>query len=278
MPALKTNDQLAYYSQVDYARFTASLAAAELPYSDRLKVLIARIADWHVKVALSEAAKSLMNATGLLHAEGGKFYIWRSANGLTGKYILDRLAARLHCCGQRGTYYYAHVLLPHWPYVFRQDCSVQPAEAWRYNVVHEFGQKNTLKTRHERYRLYLQQVQCTQRVIARLVDSATANPALKDAIILVHGDHGSRIALADRNGLDKLGYDKWAYEMDQRGTLLAIRAPHLAIESVSAVVRLDDVLRALWVSDFASYDDAFTVTRNDQPYRPSAADSSIRQR
>lgn len=268
-PILKSQAPINRLLQRDYPRATVGITAAHLPQSDRLRILLARMADWHVKSAKSNLVRALGDATGMLHRDGGLLYSWRSAYGLTAKYELDQLANRLACCGIRSTYYYVHVLLPHWPYVFHSDCRARPVATWLYNEVHELGRPNTLATRAERYRLYLDQVRCTQRVIARLVSAVDSNPSLTDAIIMIHGDHGARIALkpVERANIPESGYDDTSFQLDQRATLFALRQPGRKSQSEWRPVRLDALIQALWASEFASSEAAFAREPTESPYR-----------
>jgi hypothetical protein len=272
-PIIATRVPVTRLFQQDYPRATAGIAAARLPVVERLKIMLARIMDWIVRSARSQAAKALGEATGLLHRDGGLFYSWRSAYGLTGKHALDALGDRLSCCGTRGTYYYAHVLLPHWPYVFKSDCSVRPVTEWLYNEVHELLRTNTLATRAERYRLYLDQARCTQRVIARLVASIDGNPALADATIMVHGDHGARISLkpSERIGISEAEYSDATFELDRRATLFALRRPGHPPHAEHRPVRIDALVQALRDSDFASYDAALAADQKSSPFAAKAA-------
>ncbi len=264
--ALRSRATIARHSEVDYNLDLEGIKNGNVPLNDRLKILIARMALWHTKVAKSQFMQFLMDKTKLLHATGGPFYILKSPNALTAKHVLDQFSERLRCCGERGTYYYVHVLLPHWPYVFKDNCSVLEANAWRYNETHEFGAKNTLHTRRARYRLYVDQVTCTQKIIAKIVDAVKAQPKLHDATILVHGDHGARISINNRKATSQAGYDERAYQLDRRATLLAVKGPNLPVRSDSRSVRLDDVVHTLWATDFASYQAAFETKREDSPF------------
>jgi hypothetical protein len=97
----------------------------------------------------------------------------------------------------RGHAYFAHLLIPHYPYVLDESCSVrEEIEHWLYNrpAVPE-GQlvQNTAATRAERYRSYFAQVRCQQALLNRLFDAMKDAGVWRDALVVIHGDHGSRI-------------------------------------------------------------------------------------
>jgi hypothetical protein len=100
-----------------------------------------------------------------------------------------------------GTFVFAHFLLPHYPYVYNASCEQPPASKWltrsdydRANV--PGGIMNVPDGRAERYAGYFQQILCAQKKVDALI--AAIPPSLRDdAIIIVQGDHGSRISLVD---------------------------------------------------------------------------------
>lgn len=78
----------------------------------------------------------------------------------------------------------AHLLLPHDPYTFDATCHVLPEADW----LDEHG-PGTLQARDE---AYANQVRCLTRRLGKMLDTLDKTPAGRDAIIVIHGDHGSR--------------------------------------------------------------------------------------
>ena len=81
---------------------------------------------------------------------------------------------------------FAHILLPHDPYMLAADCTVKPESRW----LDEHG-PGTAAAREQGY---ADQVRCLQQRLDRLLDALDRTPAGREAIVLIHGDHGSRIA------------------------------------------------------------------------------------
>ncbi len=75
----------------------------------------------------------------------------------------------------RGRYTYVHLLLPHNPYVLREDCSLSGT-----------GPTDLL-----------QQTRCSLLLLARLLDTLRRLDRLDRSLVLVHGDHGSGEVLRD---------------------------------------------------------------------------------
>jgi hypothetical protein len=115
-------------------------------------------------------------------------------------YMFDAVAADLSKA-TRGTAVFAHILLPHYPYIFDANCGQRPARDWMDRSDPDYadvgsGIINVPESRATRYAAYAQQVGCTERQIDRLL-RAIPEPLRRDAVIIVQGDHGSRITLVD---------------------------------------------------------------------------------
>ncbi|MBW2416465.1 MAG: hypothetical protein JRG76_18355 [Deltaproteobacteria bacterium] len=139
--------------------------------------------------------------------------------------VIDRLEAEL-VEARPGSLYFAHLMLPHYLYAYRSDCRLVPkAGAW-VNACSNFARprSNTDETRAFRYPRYLEQVLCTHRRLDALFESMRDAGTFDSAIILVHGDHGSRI---DR-GPPSQRFLRWLVPrdyVDVFSTLFAARIP-----------------------------------------------------
>lgn len=191
--------------------------------------------------------------------------MWRT-HPIVARGILMDLEQRLACCVGRGTYLFAHALLPHYPYAFDAKCALRPSDDWLNNTVHDHGEVDTLESRRERYRLQFAQTECAALHFGRIADVIAAGPATADAVVLVHGDHGSRITIENRKGVAPELYGQADYERDNRGTFLAIRMPGLAPGIIDTPVRVDDLYDALVRTKFRSLDVSALPRRADSPY------------
>jgi len=98
--------------------------------------------------------------------------------------------------GGRGTMVFAHLYVPHHAYALRPDCSFRPiSEKWLSlnNPDVPRPQVNSKEDRIVRYRRYADQMRCVNQALQILFDRLKAAGLWQDAIVLVHGDHGSRI-------------------------------------------------------------------------------------
>lgn len=87
-----------------------------------------------------------------------------------------------------GRAFVLHVLVPHFPYMLDQACNLKPVGDWRVPPRYDKRAR-----RDEVYRAYWDQAVCADRLAMELVSAVQGTPFGQQAIIIVHGDHGSRI-------------------------------------------------------------------------------------
>lgn len=180
--------------------------------------------------------------------------------------MFDAIAADLSKA-QPGTFLYAHVLMPHYPYVYDADCRQRPMSEWlgrsdwtRGNVPR--GLMNVPEGRADRYAMYFQQIICTRRKIDELINAIP--PSLRqNATIILQGDHGSRISIMDpmiHVPASRLALSDYA---DHFSTLFAVRSASLDAGYDLRVTPITCLLRTLVESGFRSTDrlDSCTTTR-----------------
>lgn len=95
-----------------------------------------------------------------------------------------------------GGLYFAHLVLPHYPYSYDADCQLRSnPSSWLDAGVDGGGEagRNDEGSRGERYAAYLEQLRCTTGRLGTLFEQLKESGHYDDARIIVHGDHGSRI-------------------------------------------------------------------------------------
>ena len=160
----------------------------------------------------------------------------------------------------QNTLFFAHLLTPHYPYVYRNDGSVRRPEEWRTQNRLEFEDTDAEAYRN-RYELYGDQVRFLSRQIGDLLDGLKSLGQLESSTIILHGDHGSRLRLlnsSERKGRAMLATTPYAHRNNQYdyvsepperdllnrfATLLAIKQPHA--DSPEIVTEKSSVLRFL---------------------------------
>jgi len=108
----------------------------------------------------------------------------------------------------RGYAHIVHLLSPHEPFIRDPMCRYQPARsnsevsAMDDDVMVSLadGQatvtrgSNTAATREVRYQRYFDNVRCSMLWLGQLFDTLSEKGLYDDAVIIIHGDHGSRIS------------------------------------------------------------------------------------
>ena len=156
----------------------ASMLDTELSATDRAKVF---------GFTMLNLTRTIRTATGRIRPDPTA----RLANNrselfpLTSLGQFDRFVADLSDL-REGEVKFAHILLPHDPYMLAADCTVKPESDW----LDEHG-PGAVASREIGY---ADQVRCLQQRLDRLLDALDRTSAGREAIVLIHGDHGSRIA------------------------------------------------------------------------------------
>ncbi len=94
----------------------------------------------------------------------------------------------------RGTHVFAHFLVPHAPYLLREDCSLGGVYDAGYYLSTRYPRSDLDDKRSEYYAAYLAQVRCVVDQLDMLLTAISRTDRYRDAIVLIHGDHGSRIS------------------------------------------------------------------------------------
>lgn len=94
----------------------------------------------------------------------------------------------------RGTYFFAHLLIPHYPYVFDRNCQIRsnPTE-WLWRSEWGLGVVTSNLARIQRYDQYSEQVICLFQMLDAQFEKLRQEELLDKVVFIIHGDHGSRI-------------------------------------------------------------------------------------
>ena len=154
---------------------------------------------------------------------------------------------------RNGEYYFAHLMLPHYPYALNADCSIKNnLEGWLYRAprpaLGSLLQQNDSASRILRYTEYVRQYQCTLNIVEKLFDAIKISRHWQDAIIIVHGDHGSRITRRFPDGIrDAYSADDFR---DVYSTFFASRTPDTEGAALVETIPLQAALGRIWNIDF----------------------------
>jgi hypothetical protein len=170
---------------------------------------------------------------------------------------------------QRGTFVFAHILMPHYPYIYDAECRQRPEKEWllrndseRADITH--GVMNVPEGRAERYASYMQQMICTERKIDGLMAAIPAS-LREDAVIIVQGDHGSRITMLDPTTRAR-GTHAVSDYADAFSTMFAVRANGIEAGYDVRMSPITCLLRTLTNADFRSTDGLETCSSPNTVY------------
>jgi hypothetical protein len=211
-----------------------NFAKLELPVSQKLKVLYSRYLNQSsiVAAAIYLVVPPLESKFPAL-ASSISQWIWAFYPERTNTDSLNALADLKLLWSDilslpHGTILFAHLLLPHYPYVTQSDCSVRPTNRnflWSSRSLFEpTSTTNTIVSRKERYQQYLEQLECLYLRLDDLFDRMRAAGIYEDSIIVLHGDHGSRIVLSEPTLENQLTLTKQDL-VDGFSTLFAMKLP-----------------------------------------------------
>ncbi len=224
---------------------------APLLASERAKLIVLKFA------GLSSLAK-WMDMTNLIERQG-------LSSSVVALSAAQKFAEQVRSA-RPGEVHFAHLLIPHYPYVVDRNCRLLPASQWR--------QRKWSRPIEEREVAYFEQLRCSLRQIDRILDAVAKSPAGPDAIVVIHGDHGSRITDLDPNTEHRGRYTK-AQMVAAFNTLFAVRGPKIAPGYDESPARVSHLLEDLGRSEFGTLpvdrsDDAPSVVLEDLNWKPRA--------
>ncbi len=129
---------------------------------------------------------------------------------------------------QRGSYHFVHLLLPHQPFVFDESCQAIDPEHWLNPMDKMGGRPATERQQHREQ--YFRQVACLwQKLDLYLAALLQQHP---DAVVILHADHGTRIAEGPYRGAAKAPYVNDKDWSDYHSALFATRYPDAANDPI----------------------------------------------
>lgn len=233
----------------------------EVPAIDRLKLAASGVVAWAQISSGFPAIRWLMNDTRLGQAVANSIHVSRMSYSYIARAALIDYR---HCCVFRGTYYFFHTYFPHQPYAFDRDCAPKPVSRWEGSK--PVPETDTADLYRLRWAMLLEQELCASVDVMYIVKALDNQPHMRDAMIIIHGDHGSRIVTKSDAVAAELQLDDAARARDQRGTFLAIRDGQKPGSVIADEVRIDAVFEALVENDFQSLDLGKVRRYPDSPY------------
>jgi hypothetical protein len=138
-----------------------------------------------------------------------------------------------------GNFYFAHLLIPHDPYVYDRNCNLRDPHDWQ-----DRPWSNDAEARIHRYTLYLEQVSCVKTRLHAIFRRWHRAGVFSRSRIIIHGDHGSRLYRREPNTANEDELLTSDY-IDSFSALFAVKAPGLEAGYDRRMVAIQDVLAAV---------------------------------
>ncbi len=172
--------------------------------------------------------------------------------------VVEKLASDL-AFRSKGIMFFAHLLAPHHPYSLTSNCQVrQPLFSWKGALPFQLpANTDPDKDRRIRYQLYFDQIRCSMSQLQKLFDGLRAQGIFDDAIIIIHGDHGSRISTTEPT---KQNYPKMKGRdfLDLYATHFAAKLPGQKSDFIARPIPVWRLLKSVFDGTIRAVD-----TRND---------------
>ncbi|MGH9387577.1 MAG: hypothetical protein ACRD2N_25230, partial [Vicinamibacterales bacterium] len=148
---------------------------------------------------------------------------------------------------KEGELFVAHLLVPHSPFMYSTTCAALPVRLW-VNPHHLDSPGGVDRT--AAYASYGSQVRCTMQLIDGVL-SAIPGALRERAIVIVNGDHGSRLSPNEPTAVDAASMSGDDYS-DNYSTLFAVRAPGLEAIYDKRMTPITCILQTLVAQEFQS--------------------------
>lgn len=166
----------------------------------------------------------------------------------------NRLKASLETA-RPGDAYFIHMLLPHYPYVVDSSCQPMPISQW---IMLRFSgnpyRGNSRATQALRYSHYWQQVKCANKLMGELLTRLKTLGLDKNTVLIIHGDHGSRITKIDPlfSEMEKLEARDY---LESFSTFMVVKLPGVQGQIYSESITLVELLSGLAAKNFKALPD-----------------------
>jgi len=121
-----------------------------------------------------------------------------------------------------GDLFLSHFLQPHFPYVYDAKCNIRPVSKWEHRGTNPGYDRKDQELRERIYEGYFATTRCINKKIENFTERLKKAGVLDKTIIIIHGDHGSRILI---NELYEDELDDPVAHKEAHSTLFAVRIP-----------------------------------------------------
>lgn len=175
--------------------------------------------------------------------------VWRRSGVGGGLRELAGVRDDIGAGSSAGRMIFMHVLLPHRPIEVDAECRIHSDPAKHVGYGEGLKSDSAL---HVHMQLYAAQTRCVHRELAQVISAVDNTAGAEGAIIIVHGDHGSRLYQLEA----EVTLSEWDVQRLNAAfsTLLAIRRPGVPAAIHPEPVPIQDFLWNMIRSDFLGSD------------------------
>lgn len=144
-----------------------------------------------------------------------------------------------------GDHIVAHLLLPHYPYLFQPDCSVT-SNIYNWINSSDLGaapKRNTESSRIRGYDAYLDQMKCLYVILDKIVRKIEDSDI--PTTVIIHGDHGSKLGRLHPHDFRFKSEIRPEDFVDGFSTLFAVKDPSIQAGLDRRQLALDDLFGAV---------------------------------
>lgn len=154
-----------------------------------------------------------------------------------------------------GDYYFAHVLLPHYPYALGSDCGILSPKTWLNReslyVPGRLGFASDMAFAHNLHQRYHRQIECLYAILGNIMDGIARSNLAERFVVILQGDHGSKIqsplpVVENAAGLSRHHF------VQNYSTLFAVKAPGITPGYSEERRAVQELFKTFVENDFAS--------------------------
>lgn len=194
------------------------LYGTSLPIHEKVRVMMASFFEAHKSAVLRKAYWLL--------SEKYAWLPWGHVEAIAAMQVFE-LIKRDMALQKSGNVFFAHLLIPHSPYLYDSECRLKGTAEWEQRLItNHFDSAASWRRKSERY---LEQVGCTHKKVSELFEVMRNTGSYDKATIVIFGDHGSRIysAMPHEEQKDM----EWLYENSTPRDLIELFSDFLVVKN-----------------------------------------------
>ncbi len=255
------------------------IQSAPLPLRDKARLIARAYFDTAAKNSTvhREVRELYRRAREVLESTGAHLPFWREQSAImTGPIeslsILEQLKSEV-AKAKSGDFFMAHLLVPHAPYVYDSECRLKRISEW----VNGWDTELSSAARRQIYQKYLEQVACLYARLNSFFAELRSNSGSDNMVVIIHGDHGSRITLTDlstSSGLENMPPSDY---VDLFSTLFAVKLPGQEPIVNHDIVSINYLVRGLLSNEFRALPALDDPAANPGIYVPNDSGQLVRR-